>query len=58
MKFRVRLTKRRPVGGGSKVANIRLIQRYRPFSESEEKTQRKRLKAFDNEEELETVNGK
>jgi hypothetical protein len=56
--FRVRLTKRRPAGGGSKVSNIRLIQRYRQFSEAEEKTQRKRLKAFDNEEELEPVNGK
>ncbi len=39
MEFRVRLTKRRPAGGGSKVANVRLIQRYRPFLESEEKIQ-------------------
>lgn len=37
--FRVRLTKRRPAGGGSKVANLRLIQRYRPFSDSEQKIQ-------------------
>jgi len=55
LETRVRLSKRRPVGGGSKVANLRLNQRYRPFNESEEKTQRKRLKAFDNEEELEAV---
>jgi hypothetical protein len=39
VEFRVRLTKRRPAGGGSKVANVRLIQRYRPFLESEEKIQ-------------------
>lgn len=37
--FRVRLTKRRPAGGGAKAANLRLIQRYRPFSDSEEKIQ-------------------
>jgi hypothetical protein len=37
--FRVRLSKRRAAGGGSKPANLRLIQRYRPFLESEEKTQ-------------------
>jgi len=56
LETRVRLSKRRPVGGGSKAANLRLIQRYRSFLESEEKTQRKRLKALDNEEELEAVN--
>ncbi len=37
--FRVRLSKRRPVGGGSKPANLRLVQRYRPFVEVEEKNQ-------------------
>jgi hypothetical protein len=36
---RVRLSKRRPAGGGVKAANLRLIQRYRAFSELEEKTQ-------------------
>ncbi len=37
--FRVRLSKRRAAGGGSKPANIRLTQRYRPFLEPEEKIQ-------------------
>jgi hypothetical protein len=49
MIFRVRLSKRRPAGGGSKVANLRLIQRYRPFLESEEKIQvrlKKRKRKF------------
>ncbi|CAF0721288.1 unnamed protein product [Adineta steineri] len=56
LETRVRLSKRRPVGGGAKTANLRLIQRYRPFLDLEEKNQRKRLKALDNEEELEAVN--
>ncbi|CAF0914392.1 unnamed protein product [Rotaria sordida] len=57
LETRVRLSKRRAAGGGSKPANLRLIQRYRPFLEAEEKIQRKRLKALENEEESETVNG-
>ncbi|CAF0921855.1 unnamed protein product [Rotaria sp. Silwood1] len=56
LETRVRLSKRRAAGGGAKPANLRLIQRYRPFLEAEEKLQRKRLKALENEEELETVN--
>lgn len=36
---RVRLSKRIPVTGRSKVANLRLIQRYREFNDNEEKTQ-------------------
>ncbi|CAF1146691.1 unnamed protein product [Rotaria magnacalcarata] len=55
LETRVRLSKRRAAGGGSKPANLRLIQRYRQFLELEEKTQRKRLKAFENEDELDTV---
>ncbi|CAF0853479.1 unnamed protein product [Adineta ricciae] len=55
LETRVRLSKRRAVGGGVKVANLRLIQRYRPFHESEERNQRKRLRVLDNDEELEAV---
>ena len=36
---RVRLSKRRLAGGSSKVANLRLVQRYRPFTDAEEKIQ-------------------
>ncbi|CAF3089143.1 unnamed protein product [Rotaria socialis] len=55
LETRVRLSKRRAAGGGSKPANLRLIQHYRQFLELEEKTQRKRLKAFENEDELDAV---
>jgi len=44
--FRVRLSKRRPGGAGSKAANLRLIQRYRPFLEAEEKIQVRLIKLF------------
>ncbi|UJR38032.1 hypothetical protein I4U23_030714 [Adineta vaga] len=56
LETRVRLSKRRPMTSGFKVANLRLTQRYRSFLESEERNQRKRLRALDNEEELDTVN--
>lgn len=50
LETRVRLSKRRTATGGIKPANLRLIQRYRSFADSELKTQKKRLRALDNEE--------
>lgn len=37
--FRVKLSKRIPAQGRPKVANLRLVQRYRSFNNAEEKTQ-------------------